>query len=574
MFIRPCYRTKNGKRHAYWTLVESYRTARGSRQRVVAYLGDVTAGMRRGVKRAAAGGEPDGQGTLFPEAAPDWVEVDAQRVRVENERGFGGPWLGLGLAQRVGLDEFLATAMGKGREEVPWPLMALILVLARLCEPASELHLAEHFYHTTAMAELLGVPASAVNDDRLYRTLDHLLPHKDALEVFLKNRLGTLFKLDYDLLLYDLTSTYFEGEMLGNPQAQRGHSRDQRGDCKQVCIALVVSREGLPLGYEVFPGNTADVTTFRPIIEKIEAKYGKSDRIWVVDRGMVSEANLDFLRQDGRRYLVGTPKSQLPTFARQLQSPDWQVIRDGLEVQLCPSPDGQETFILCRSRDRQGKERAIRERFEQRLEAGLQALAAASAKKRLTVETVATRLGRLRARNSRASRLFTTQIVVGDDGGARLTWARHEDWRQWAILSEGCYVLRSNIHDWSPAELWHAYIQLTQAEAAFRLQKSDLHIRPVWHQKEQRTQAHILVCFLAYVLWKSLGKLCAEAGLGDEPRRVFAELGKLAVVDVVLPTKTGGEIRKRCITRPTAHQASLLQRLGLRLPFHLRTGPM
>lgn len=569
MFLRPCYRKKNGKRHAYWALVESYRTERGSRQRVVAYLGDAAEPERRGVKRAAAGRGEDPQGLLFPAEAPEWVEVDAKRVRVENRRNFGGPWLGMELARRLGVDAFLKQRMERGQEDVPWPLMALVLVLSRLCDPSSELQIAEHGYGATAMEELLGVPAAQVNDDRLYRALDRLLPMKDALEVYLKDRLGSLFKLDYDLLLYDVTSTYFEGAMAANPQAQRGHSRDQRSDCKQVCIGLAVSREGMPFGYEVSAGHTSDVKTLQGMVETMERKYGKSDRIWVVDRGMVSKINLAFLRQEGRRYIVGTPKSLLKSFERELVGKEWTVIREGLEVRLCPSPDGTETFILCRSRDRKEKEKAMRDRFEQRIEAGLKGLVAACEKRRLTAETVATRLGRLWAKNSRAARLYTTEIVPRPEGGVTLRWGQCKEWVDWAVLSEGCYMLRSNIRDWTPDELWKAYIQLTQAEAAFRIHKSDLVIRPVWHQKEERTKAHILVCFLAYVLWKTLGKLCSEAGLGDEPRRVFDELGKIAVVDVVLPTKQGHEIRRRCVTRPTEHQAILLRRLGLELPLQL-----
>lgn len=533
-------------------------------------MGDAEEPERRGVKRAAEGRVEDMQGLLFPEDAPEWVEVDTKRVRVENRRSFGGPWLGMELARRLRVDAFLEQRMESGMEDVPWPLMALVLVLSRLCDPSSELQIAEHGYEATAMEELLGVPAAQVNDDRLYRALDRLLPMKDALEVFLKERLGTLFKLDYELLLYDMTSTYFEGAMAANPQAQRGHSRDQRSDCKQVCIGLAVSREGMPFGYEVFAGNTADVKSLQGMVETMEGKYGKSNRIWVVDRGMVSKINLEFLRQEGRRYIVGTPKSQLKSFERELVGKEWTVIREGLEVRLCPSPDGAETFILCRSRDRKEKEKAMRDRFEKRIEAGLKKLVAACEKRRLTSETVATRLGRLWAKNSRAARLFTTEIMPRPEGGVTLKWGRCKEWVDWAMLSEGCYVLRSNIRDWTPDELWKAYIQLTQAEAAFRIHKGDLVIRPVWHQKEDRTKAHILVCFLAYVLWKTLGKLCSEAGLGDEPRRVFEELGKIAVVDVVLPTKQGHEIRRRCVTRPTEHQAILLRRLGLQLPLQIR----
>ena len=564
MFIRPCYRRKNGKRHAYWALMESYRTERGPRQRVVAYLGQLDERGRLGVKEAVQGGRSR-QKRLFDDVQPQWVEVDASRVRVENRRDFGGPWLGLELVRQLGLKDFLDRTLPQGREEIPWSVMTLVLVLCRLCDPSSELHIAEHFYAQSGLADLLGVSAEKINEQRLYRALDALLPHKEALEVYLKGRLGELFGLEYDLLLYDVTSTYFEGEAKGNPLAQRGYSRDHRPDCKQVCIALVVSKCGIPLGYEVFAGNRSDVTTLQEIVTVMERRYGQADRIWVVDRGMVSEKNLKFLREGQRRYIVGTPKSMLKQFQRELLSADWHTIRDGLEVKLCPSPDGLETFVLCRSGDRREKEKAMHLRFEQRIEAGLKRIEAACRRQRLQPTTVAQRVGRLLGANTRAAGLFQIEVQQ-DDGRGRVEWKKVEAWRDWAALSDGCYLLRSNITDWSEEDLWQTYIQLTEAEAAFRIHKSDLLIRPIWHQKEDRVLAHILVCFLAYVLWKTLGRMCLRAGLGHEPRRVFEELGKIQLVDVILPTRQGTEIRKRCITRPNDHQAILLQRLRLPLP--------
>lgn len=420
------------------------------------------------------------------------------------------------------------------------------------------------------------MPAAKVNDDRLYRALDRLLPSKTAIERHLKNRLGELFGLEYDLLLYDVTSTFFEGQAEKNPQAQRGYSRDQRPDCKQVCIALVVSREGMPLGYEVFAGNRTDVTTVEEIVAKIETQYGTGERIWVMDRGMVSEENLAFLREKPRRYIVGTPKGQLRRFEAEIVGQGWTEVHTGLEVKLCPTPDGDETFILCRSAARREKERAMHERAAARLEAGLTALAAACAKETRGTKTVAQverRVGRLLQKSTRAARLFQVEVGASEEGegaaavgAVTVTWKRHAGWSEWASLSEGCYLLRSNVTGWTGEELWKAYIQLTEAEAAFRIQKTDLALRPIWHQKEERVQAHILVCFLAYVLWKTLGKLCQGAGLGDCPRQVFATLSQLRTVDVVLPTRQGVEIRRRCVERPDAHQAILLQRLGLPLP--------
>jgi transposase len=420
--------------------------------------------------------------------------------------------------------------------------------------------------------------SSVDRDNRLYRTLDQLLPHKDALETHLKNRLGGLFDLEYDLLMYDITSTYFEGRAEGNPLAQRGYSRDNRGDCKQVCIGLVVSRCGMQLGYKVFAGKTADVTTVEHIVETMEARYGKSDRIWVMDRGMVSEDNIEFLREGGRRYIVGTPKSMLKKFEHELLNEDWTSIRDGLEVKVVPWPGSDdpdetkvsdtspETFILCRSRDRSKKEEAITQRFEKKIEESLIRMTARCKEQQRDPMKVEREIGRLLGRNTRAAKLFDVKVTKTDDGAARIEWSKIEATRDWATLSSGCYLLRTNVSDWSDEELWKAYIQLTEAEAAFRIHKSDLSIRPIWHQKEDRVLAHIFVCFLAYVLWKTLGQLCSKAGLGNEPRRVLAELSEIRSMDVILPTRTGPEIRTRCVSKPSDHQQILLEKLNLKLP--------
>ena len=574
MYLRRCYRRKDGKRHAYWALVESFRTARGPRQRVVAYLGELDEQGRLGVQRAAQPAT-ELQSELFDQV-PDaeWVEVDLRGVRVEHSRPFGGSWLGLMLLRQLGLSELLETLLPCGREEVPWSTMTLVLILGRLLDPSSELHLAEHGYEASALAELLGVPAAKVNDDRLYRTLDRLLPHKPALEKHLKQRLGELFDLDYDLLLYDVTSTYFEGMAAANPQAQRGYSRDHRPDCKQVNIALVVSRSGLPLGYEVFAGNRSDVTTVKEIVEAMERKYGQAKRIWVMDRGMVSADNVEFLQQGGRRYILGTPKSMLRKFEQQLLASNWQEVHEGLEVKLCPVPGGEEVFILCRSAQRQLKEQAMHDRFERRIEQKLQAMAEGCDKRKQDPLKVAQQVGKLLGKNSRAAGLFQVDVEADTKGWAHLRWTKRDERRDWMKLSEGCYLLRSNVTDWSGEELWRAYIQLTEAEEAFRLHKSDLVMRPVWHQKEHRVQAHILVCFLAYVLWKTLGMWCQRAGLGDEPRKIFAELQQISLVDVILPTRADVSIRKRCVSRPTDHQAILLQRLGLQIPAHIEFAEM
>jgi len=562
MYLRRCYRNKDGKRHAYWALVESHRTARGPRQRVVAWLGELDEHGRLAVRQKDEVGY---QRNLYDDKEPEWIEVDLKRIAVERTRRFGGSWLGLELLRKLGLDAFINQAIPGGREDVPWAVMAMVLILGRLSDPSSELHLAEQGYESSSMSELLGVPIEKVNDDRLYRALDRFLPHKEALEKYLKEKLGELFPLDYDLLLYDVTSTYFEGEASRNDLAQRGYSRDHRPDCKQVNIALVVSRCGMPVGYEVFAGNRHDSKTVEQVVEHVEKIYGRANRIWVMDRGMMSEENVEYLRKGERRYILGTPKSQLRKYERELLSKEWKQVHEGLQVRLCPAPDGKEVFILCRSIERQAKEQAMHERFEHRLEEGLEKIANSCRKGRQKALVIAERVGKIMGQNTRAAGLFRVQIKE-DAGAAQIEWSKLDSWREWARLSEGCYMLRSNVTDWTPEELWRAYIQLTEAEAAFRIQKSDLQIRPVWHQRADRVQAHILVCFLAYVLWKTLGQMCHMAGLGDEPRKVFEELKEISLVDVALPTRNGITLRKQCVSRPSEHQSILLQKLQLRLP--------
>ena len=390
MYLRKCHRAKDGKRHAYWALVKNVRTAKGPRQEVVAYLGDLDEAGRLGVQQAASGNRSSAQQpNLFDAPQARYVEVDVSGVTVEAMRRFGGPWLALQVIGKLGLKEELDRLMPTGREEVPWSIMSLVLVICRLCDPSSELRIAEHLYERSALPDLLGVGAEKINDDRLYRALDALLPHKAALEKHLKHRLGELFNLSYDLLLYDVTSTYFEGQCQGNEQAQRGYSRDSRGDCKQVCIALVVSRCGMPLGYELFAGNKADVTTVKEIVTTMEQRYGKADRVWVMDRGMVSAANVQFLKEGGRRYILGTHKALLRKYENQLLASDWSVVHEGLEVKMCPDPDGgTETFILCRSAARREKEKAMHEKFEKRIEEGLTALATLAQKRAMTAVAV------------------------------------------------------------------------------------------------------------------------------------------------------------------------------------------
>jgi transposase len=452
-----------------------------------------------------------------------------------------------------------------------------VLTIARLCEPSSELHVAEDWYRKTALEDMLGVASEHLDDNRLYRALDKLLPHKEAFEKHLKQRYGELFNLEYDLLLYDVTSTYFEGLCPTNPQAQRGYSRDHRPDCKQICIALVVTRDGMPLGYEVFAGNRTDVTTVEEIVETMETRFGVAQRIWVMDRGMTSADNLQWLQQTGRRYLIGTPKSELKKWrAAIVDAKDWQQVRDGLEVKFCQGPDGGETFVLCRSVERREKERAMHERFCRRIEEKLGSLERRleNARNPLGRGPIERQLGRLLGRNSRAAGRFQIQVVedVTRASGLRLDWSSRPEWDDWARHSEGCYVLRTNVRSFSPEELWKIYIQLAEAESAFRVHKSDLGLRPIWHHKENRVHAHIFVCFLAYAMWKTLEKWQERAGLGNSPRTLFDELRRIQSNDVVLPLAENPprEARIRCVVRPDKSQARLLDRLGLRLPERLR----
>ena len=471
---------------------------------------------------------------------------------------------------------------------MPWPLVAAILVVARLCEPSSELHIEHTWYRRSALEELLGVPVAKVYTDRLYQGLDRLLAQKTALEKHLKERLGNLFDLHYDLLLYDVTSTYFEGQCRGNPKAQRGYSRDSRSDCLQVCIGLVVTEEGIPLGYEVFAGNTHDSKTIPDIVAAMEAKYGQAQRIWVLDRGMVSEQNLDFLRGRDAKYIVGTPKVMLRKFESALAEGDWHTVQEGVEVKLVAGPQGAETFVLARSSDRREKERAMHQRFVERLETALHKLRVAAECGRLRDPAVANRrLGRLLQRYQRAAAAFEVKIVMLPSAQAErrgrkkrspclaITWTRSESWQAWAELSEGCYLLRTNLVDVDACTLWKRYIQLTDAEWAFRIHKDELAIRPIWHHKGDRVQAHILVCFLAYALWKTLAQWMQRSGLGDAPRTLLDELAKIKSGDVVLPTQSvdgrpGRAVRLRCVTTPDAAQKVLLNRLGVTLPTRLR----
>ena len=581
MYLRHTRRRKDGKTHVYWQLVRSVRHGRKVVQQTVAQLGELDADGRARAEALARSivGRPSEcwQGQLFGHREPAGsVAVQLDRVRLERSRSFGAVWLGWILWRALKLDEQCEALLASKRETVGWAEVIAILAIGWLCEPSSELHVAEQWYRSTALEDLLEVAVKDIYDERLYRALDRLLPHKESLEKHLVKRLGELFKLDYDLLLYDVTSTYFEG--VADPAiAKRGYSRDHRPDCVQVNIALVVSREGMPLGYEIFAGNTTDVSTVQQIVEGMEGRFGKVNRVWVMDRGMVSAENIAWLNATGRRYVIGTARSELGRFTKQIaEKTDWRQIREDIEVKICPSPDGNETFLLCRSASRSDKEKAMHERFSKRIDEGLQSLHRRIEKSQAALDrgVLERQIGRLLERNSRASARYS--IVLTEDktipAGVKLKWSTRSQWDEWAKLSEGTYILRTNIHHWTDQELWKTYIQLSEAEAAFRIQKSDLCIRPIWHHKQDRIKAHILICFLAYVLWKTLQQWQSRAGLGHSPRTILTEFSRIQSADIVLPLADGSkrELRLRCVVRPDREQELLLQRLGLTLPERLR----
>jgi transposase len=577
MYLRHTIRKKDGKVHRYWRLVRSVRVGRRVIQQTVAHLGELDEHGRLEARALARHliGTPE-QAGLFDDGSRDvTVAVRLKGIRLERSRQFGDVYVALALWRGTGLAALCERLLPVGKARVPWEKMAAVLVAARLCQPSSELHIAEDWYRRTALGDLLQLDEELVNKDRLYRALDQLLAHKAAIEAHLFRRCGELFSTDNKVLLYDVTSTYFEGQAEANPLAQRGYSRDHRSDCKQVCIALVVTFDGFPLGYEVFAGNTHDSRTLQSIVTTMEARHGVAGRVWIGDRGMASAENLAWLRETGRRYIIGAPKSELKQVAATLAAAEgWRTIRDGIEVKLTDCPESGETIILCRSAERRSKERAMHDKFSHRIEAALARLAAriAAAKRRLDPTQVNRQIGRILQQNQRAAARFEVRLEDADcPAGFLLKVETKPSFDEWADLSEGAYVLRSNVADWSDERLWKAYIQLTQAEAAFRIQKDQLCLRPIWHQRADRVQAHILVCFLAFVQWKTLELWQQRAGLGNSPRTVLEELARIQSNDVILPTIASGEIRLRCITEPDAAQAALLDRLGIILPKRMRS---
>jgi transposase len=595
MFLRRYCRTKNGKTHVYFALVESTRTAAGPRQHVVAHLGELNADQERRWQRTVLcynrHGDPQ-QLRLFPDDdlplpdEPNVVRVRLDKIGWSNGRRFGDIWLARWLWQFLQLDQIVTRQVPQGKETVAPADVIAIEVINRLCQPCSEFALAEHWYAATGLEDLLGVPDAEVTKDRLYHTLDQLRAAKENIENDLKRRFGELFQLDYELLLYDLTSTYFEGLAEGNELAQRGYSRDHRSDCKQVIVALVVTREGFPLAHYTWEGNTQDLKTVQRLVSAIEARFGKSQRVWVMDRGMISDEALTFLHADGRRYLLATKRPALNAFQAELRAPGWHGLPDNPDVQVKQLTRDEVYYLLARSRPRRLKERAIRRRQRRGLAEALKKLqtrvSAGRLKKR---DKILEAVGRLKERFPKGRPFVTISVSVNP---VSLSYVWNVSKFRAALVGDGAYLLRSNQSGWSAQEFWETYIQLTVVERAFRVLKSELLLRPIWHQYSGRTEAHVFVCVLAYALWKTLDHLAKRAGLQtlirkpDEerpeaspqarpmtPEVILREFSQIQIGDIELETTSGQKLVLRRVARPNAEQKRILDALGLHLPERL-----
>jgi transposase len=595
MFLRRYRRTKDGKTLTYFALVESVRTDAGPRQHVVAHLGELHSEQERRWQRTVVFHNRQGdaeQLRLFPDdddlALPD--DPDIVRVRVDsigwtNGRRYGDIWLARWLWHFLDLERIVDRHLPQGQEDVRPADVVAIEVINRLCQPCSEFALAEHWYASTALAELLGVPDALVTKDRLYRTLDRLRSAQVAIENDLKAQLGTLFQLNYELLLYDLTSTYFEGLAEDNDLAKRGYSRDHRSDCKQIVIALVVTRDGFPLAHQTFAGNTRDLKTVRHIVTDIETRFGKSQRVWVMDRGMIDEDSVAFLGEEGRRYLLSTRRHALQGFQSELTNTGWQRLPENPEVQVKLLQRQGVHYLLARSQPRRHKERAMRRRQRRGLAKALKKLhhrvRAGRLKQR---DKIVEAVGRLKARFAKAHRFVS--ISVSPRGQFSYLWnvAKFKA----ALARDGAYLLRSNQAGWSAQEFWETYMQLTVVERAFRVLKTNLLLRPIWHQYSGRCQAHVFICVLAYALWKTLDHLAKRAGLmsfihkPDEdhgnaiakprpmtPEVILRELAQIQLGDIHLDTTDGRQLIFARVARPQGEPKRILAALGLKMPDRL-----
>jgi transposase len=597
MFLRRYTRTKEGKRHAYYALVESVRTDAGPRQHVVAYLGELNHDQERRWQRTVVFYNREGQSQqlrLFPDDDhvpldddPDVVRIRLGKVGWTNGRRFGDVWLARWLWRLLGLDVIVERHLPAGKHTVRPADVVAIEVVNRLCAPCSEFALAEHWYAASAPEDLLGVPDAAVTKDRLYRTLDQLQGAKEAIENDLKTRYGVLFGVDYDLLLYDLTGSHFEGPAEDNDLARRGHSRDHRGDCQQVVIAPVVTRDGFPLAHYTLPGNARDLDTVESVVTAVERRFGRARGVWVMDRGMIGKDTVRFLSRPGRRYVLATRRSELKRFANHLGGDGRQRLADHPEVEVKPVRRGRVLYLLARSRPRRKKERAIRRRQRRGLKRALQKLQQTIARGRLKKrDTILERLGRLKERYPKAIRFVSFVVRPGPRPQLQYTWnvAKFRD----ALARDGAYRLRSNRSGWSATEFWETYMQLTVVERAFRVLKSEWLLRPIWHHYSGRTEAHVFLCVLAYALWKTLDHLAKRAGLTTEIRKpdphrpnaspkprpmtpavILRELGRIQIGDILLETTDGRQLALRRVARPNAEQARILAALQLQLPERL-----
>lgn len=575
MFLRSHRRMKDGKEHRYYSIEESRRLQSGRVvQRRVLYLGEINDSQQAAWRKTLAVFDEQQQGyttlSLFPEDRPvpaeavDSVQVKLSEMTLRRARPYGNCWLGCELWRQLELDQFWEQKLERGREEVSWAQVLELLVVNRLIDPGSEFRLHRQWFDQSAMDVLLGVDFAVAEKDRLYRCLDRILSHKADLFVYLQQRWKSLFDVAFDVLLYDLTSTYVEGEAEQNPKAKRGYSRDGRPDCKQVIVALVITPEGFPLAYEVMDGNTSDKTTLRGFLTKIESLYGKARRVWLMDRGIPTEGVLQEMRAAERQmfYLVGTPKARVTKYEKQWLNLPWQKVRDSVEVKLF-SQDG-EMYVLAKSEGRQQKEIAIRRKKLARLLRKLRRMRKSLPKR----DQLLLRIGAAKTEAGRAFGFVKIRVPGKDEEVTRETFTFHTDKVKLkeAQLRDGHYLLRTNMVAEDPTVLWDRYMQLTQIEAAFKCLKSELGIRPIYHQLEHRVEAHILVAFLAYCLSVTLKYRLQAHAPGLTPRAVLDKLAAIQMLDVSLPTTDGRCLTMPRYTEPEPDVALLLHQLKLTLP--------
>jgi transposase len=578
MFLKRRTRRKDGKEHVYYSICESLRVHRGrTMQRQVLHLGELNTRQHDSWQHTLDVLHEDGsrhQRRIFTDqegAAPagddDIVEVKLSTFAVKQPRRFGDCWVGCHAWEQLGLRAFWQEQLGEEAGEVPWAKVLELLAVNRLLDPRSELYVHEKWFGQTAMDVLLDTDAAVAGKDRLYRCLDRLVAHKPELEKHLAAKWRDLFGATFDILLYDLTSTYFEGEAEQVTSAERGYSRDHRPDCLQVVLALVVTPEGFPLTYEVFPGNTLDRSTLATILDTVEAKHGKARRLWVFDRGIISEDNLALLRERGAHYLVGTPKRKLQAYEQKLLEGPWTRASAEVEVQLVPEND--EVYVLCRSAGRKAKEKAMRWRWLRRLLGDLRSLRRRVAQGQLkNPDLIQQTIGKLSERHPQAWRWVTVEYTAPEDeqGLGRVSWTWDREKFRRSVQAEGAYLLRAYWTEKDPAKLWSTYIQLTEAEAAFRTLKTDIKVRPIWHWTESRVQAHLMVAFLGYCMWVYLKKSCQGAAPSLTPAALLDQLRRIVLVEVWFELRDGGTICLPRITQPEPPQAALLAQLGWTLP--------